>query len=99
VSAGDTLARSEISSVLQLLSTLQADGFAEHMSPQDLGEAPYTIGVELADGSRRTVQLHPAPAGRNYIATASGYPYVVELRKRSWDRSVLRGRSALLKNE
>jgi hypothetical protein len=48
---------------------------------------------------RRTVQLHPDSAGQHYIATASGYPYVVEFRKRSWDRSVLQGRSAFLGTE
>jgi hypothetical protein len=69
------------------------------MSNEDLGEAPYTIGIELADGSRRTVQLRPDPTGQNYVATASGYPYVVEFRKQSWDRSVLQGRSAFLENE
>jgi hypothetical protein len=99
ISAGDTLSRGEASSLLRTLSSLRADGFAENMSNEDLGEAPYTIGIELADGSRRTVQLRPDPTGQNYVATASGYPYVVEFRKQSWDRSVLQGRSAFLENE
>ena len=99
VSAGDTLSRGETSSLLRTLASLRADGFAENMSKENLGEAPFTIGIELSDGSRRTVQLRPDPAGQNYVATASGHPYVVEFRKQSWDRSVLQGRSAFLKNE
>jgi len=99
VSAGDTLSQSKTSSLLRTLASLRADGFAENMTKEDLGEAPYTIGIELTDGSRRTVQLHPDSARQHYVATASAYPYVVEFRKRSWDRSVLQGRSAFLENE
>jgi len=99
VSAGDTLSRGKTSSLLRTLASLRADGFAENMTKEDLGEVSYTIGIELADGSRRTVQLRSDPAGRNYVATASGYPYVVEFRRQSWDRSVLQGRSAFLDNE
>ncbi|MFB6272373.1 MAG: DUF4340 domain-containing protein [Salinibacter sp.] len=98
VSAGDTLAQSEISSLLSNLSTPTAQGFAEGMRPNDLGEAPYTIRLQLAGNSRRTLHLRPNPNGNTYLATAEGYPYVTELRKSTWDRSVLQGRSAFLKN-
>lgn len=98
VSAGDTLSRSNVSSLLRTLSTAEADGFVDDQSPRDLGDAPYTIEVQLSDGTQRALHLRRNPGGRHYVATADGYPYVVELRKSTWDRSVLMGRSALLDN-
>lgn len=99
VTAGDTLARNEVASMLQFLTSPQADGFVEGMSPQDLSEAPYTIRVHLADGSQRALRLRPDSEGQHYLATAEGYPYVVELRRANWDRSVFRDRSAFLQSE
>jgi hypothetical protein len=99
VSGRDTLARSKVSSLLGTLSNPQADGFAETLQPQDLGEAPYTIQLRLADGARRSLDLRPASTGQQYLATADGFPYVAELSTRSWDNSVLKGRSAFLQNE
>ena len=98
VSASDTLARGDVMSILTTIASPQADGFAENMRPEDLGQAPYTIQIRLSDGSRHSLHLRPAPNGDHYIATADGYPYVVELPSRTWKNSVLRGRSALLKN-
>jgi hypothetical protein len=99
VSAGDTLSQSSVSSMLRTLSSPRADGFVESKAPEDLGEAPFEIRLHFADGSRRTLQLRPNLSGEHYIATATGYPYVVQLRAGSWDRTVLQGRSAFLKNE
>jgi hypothetical protein len=96
VSAGDTLSRSSASSLLRTLSTLQADGFVNDRSPSDVGTAPYTIELQLSDGTQRALHIRPGPEGEPYVATADGYPYVVELQKANWDRSVLKGRSALL---
>jgi hypothetical protein len=98
VSAGDTLSRSSTSSLLRTLSTLQADGFVNDQSPSDLGKAPYTIELQLSDGTQRTLHIRSNSENQYYVATADSYPYVVELRKSNWDRSVLRGRSALLDN-
>lgn len=99
VSAGDTLSQSSVSSMLRTLSSPRADGFVESKAPEDLGEAPFEIRLHFADGSRRAVQLRPNLSGKYYIATATGYPYVAQLRADSWDRTVLQGRSAFLKNE
>ncbi|MFB6097934.1 MAG: DUF4340 domain-containing protein [Salinibacter sp.] len=99
VSAGDTLSQSKVSSMLRTLTAPEADGFAENMSPQNFGKAKYTIRLHLADGTTRTLQLRPGSNDQQYLATAKGYPYVVEFRSRTWDRAVLRGRSAYLKNE
>lgn len=97
VSAGDTLSQSEVSSMLRILSSPRADGFAETTSPDDFGEAQYEVRLQLTDGSQRSIRLRPVPNAQRYLAVADGFPYVVELQQRRWDRSVLRGRSALLK--
>ncbi len=99
VSAGDTLSRNDISSMLRTLSSPQADGFVENMASENFGEALYTVRLQLTDGSRRTLRLRPTSAGEQYRATAEGFPYVVELQKSRWDRSVLKGRGALLNTE
>ena len=102
VSAGDTLSRSSVSSMLRTLSSPRADGFVESKAPEDLGEAPFEIRLYLSQqqsGSPRTLQLRPNLSGKYYIATATGYPYVAQLRAGTWDRSVLKERSAFLKNE
>ncbi len=96
VSAGDTLAQSEVSSMLRVLSSPEADGFAESISPDAFDDAEYEVRLHLSDGSRRTIRLSSAPNAQQYRAVADGFPYVVELRKRTWNRSVLQGRSALL---
>ena len=99
LSAGDTLKTAEVSSMLRTLSAPTADGFAENTTPDTFGDALYTVRLQTADGSRRTLRLRPNPGDQHYLATADGFPYVVELRKSQWDSSVLRGRSALLKND
>lgn len=99
VSAGDTLSRSDVSSMLRMLSSPQADGFVENMTPEDFGEALYTMRLQLTDGSRHTLRLRPDPTGEQYRAAAEGFPYVAELQKSRWDRSVLKGRDALLDTE
>ncbi|WP_263786659.1 DUF4340 domain-containing protein [Salinibacter grassmerensis] len=96
VSAGDTLSQTEVSSMLRVLSSPQADGFAESTGPDDFGEALYEVRLRLADGARRSIRLRPAPDAQRYLAVADSLPYVVELQAPTWDQSVLRGRSALL---
>ena len=98
LSAGDTLQTAEVSSMLRTLSAPTADGFVEGTTPDSFGDALYTIRLQTADGSRRPLRLRPGPGEQHYLATADGFPYVVELRKRPWDDNVLRGRSALLKS-
>lgn len=88
--------------MLRTVSSPKADGFVEDKSPEDLGDAPFEIRLHLSrqqSEARRSVQLRPNPSDEYYIATATGYPYVVQFRADSWDRSVLKGRSAYLKNE
>jgi len=97
LSAGDTLKTAEVSSMLRTLSSPTADGFVEGTSPDDFSGARYTVRLQTADGTRRTLRLRPD--GTNYVAVADGFPYVVQLRKSSWDNSVLQGRTALLKNK
>ncbi|WP_263819661.1 DUF4340 domain-containing protein [Salinibacter sp.] len=98
VSAGDTLSQTEVSSMLRVLSSPQADGFAESTAPDEFGKAQYEVRLHLTDGSRRSIRLRPAPDAQQYRAVADGLPYVVELQSGSWDRSVLRGRSALVES-
>lgn len=101
VSAGDTLAESQVSSLMNSLTSPRADGFVEDKQPKVLGDAPFTIRLHLSQqsGSPQVLRLRPAPDDQYYHASAEGYPYVVELRKSTWDRSVLTGRSALLQDE
>jgi hypothetical protein len=99
LSAGDTLATAEVSSVLRTLSSPRADGFVNDTSPDDFGEAPYRVRVRTADGSRHTLRLRPTSGGNEYVAVADAFPYVVTLDKTEWDDSVLQGRTALLQNE
>jgi hypothetical protein len=99
LSAGDTLATTEVSSLLRTLSSPRADGFAAGTSPDNFGEARYRVRVRTTDGSRRTLRLRPAPSGNQYVAVTDAFPYVVELDKNQWDDSVLQGRTALLKNK
>jgi len=97
LSAGDTLETSAVSSMLRTLSTPTADGFVNDASPDTFGKARYKVQLQTADGTRRTLRLKPD--GENYVEVADGFPYVVTLRKSSWDNSVLQGRTALLKNK
>lgn len=98
VSAGDTLSQTEVSSMLRILSSPRADGFAESTTPDAFDDAQYEVDLRLADGSERSLRLRPAPSSAQYLAVADGFPYVVELQKRKWDQSVLRDRSDLLDN-
>jgi hypothetical protein len=101
VSAGDTLSRGDMSAMLDVLSAPEADGFVEGTTPDEFGTADYTIQLHLSrqqSGSRRTLRLRP-DTDQHYVATADGFPYVVQLRKSEWDNAVLRDRSALLKTE
>ena len=97
LSAGDTLETSKVSSMLRTLSTPTADGFVSDASPERFSGARYKVQLQTADGTRRTLRLKPN--GENYVAAADDFPYIVRLRKSSWDNSVLQGRTALLKNE
>lgn len=99
LSAGATLQTSAVSSMLRTLSSPTADGFVEGTQPDALGDPLYTVRLQTANGSQRALHLRPGPSDQHYVATADGFPYVVQLRKSQWDDSVLRGRSALLKTQ
>lgn len=96
VSRGDTLASGSVSSLLRPLSSLDAGGFAEGRTPQQLTPR-YTLRLHLEDGTTRTVRLQPGESG-SYLAAASGYPYVFTVSKNRWDRSVLQRREDLLRS-
>jgi hypothetical protein len=98
LSEGDTLETTEVSSALRTLSSPTADGFVEGASPDNFGEGRYAVTLYTAEEKRRTLRLRPGD-GQKYVAAADGFPYVAELAKRRWDRSVLAGRTAFLKNE
>lgn len=97
-SNGDTLSSTEVSSLLRTIASPEADGFANDLSPSEAGDPRYTIRIHLADGSRRRLNLRPSPEGSTYLATADGFSYVAKLDRNTWDRSVLQGRTSLLKN-
>lgn len=96
LSAGDTLSTSEVSSLLRTVSSPEADGFAENTSPDALGEARYTVRLQLSNGASRALRFHPINSGNDYLVTADTYPYVARVRASRWERSVLRGREAFL---
>jgi hypothetical protein len=98
LSEGDTLETSEVTSALRTLSTPKADGFVEGASPDNFGEGRYAVTLYTAEEKRRTLRLRSGDA-QNYVAAADGFPYVIELSKQLWDRSVLAGRTAFLKNK
>lgn len=98
LSQGDTLSTSEVSSLLRMISTPTADGFVEGTTPDDLSNPLYTIRLQIGDATR-TLRFYSPGDDNTYHATASGYPYVAEMRASRWDRSVLLSRSALLSSE
>lgn len=98
ISAGDTLSNSETSPILRTLATLEADGFATGRSPDAVGPPVYSVRIHLSDGSQQTLELRPDASGEVYLGTTDGFPYVARLKKDTWDRTVLQGRSALLEN-
>lgn len=98
MSGRDTLATGETSTLLRALSSPDADGFAENLTPETAGDTLYTVRLRLTDGTQRALRFHPAATDDNYLLTADGYPYVARVRASRWERSVLQGRSAFLKN-
>ncbi|HKK44689.1 MAG TPA: DUF4340 domain-containing protein [Balneolaceae bacterium] len=97
-SDGDTLSGGSTSSTLRELSSLRADGFVDSLSVNDFGTEQYAIQLQLKSGEQHRLRLKTMPADtNNYIGVAQGFPYVFKLNKSSWDRSVLKSRSDLLK--
>lgn len=99
ISSGDTLSTRSVRPLLRTLSSPQASGFVEELSPDTFGEALYTIRIQLADETQRTLRLRPAEENEGYIAAADPFPYVVQLPASQWEGSVLQGRPALLEDE
>lgn len=99
LSDGDTLETTAVSSVLQVLSAPEADGFVDDTDPNDFGEARYTVRLQTTDDARHTLKVRPGSDDEHYVGVADDFPYVVQLRKNRWDRAVLQGRSSLLKEE
>lgn len=99
ISEGDTLDTSSVSALLRRLTSPQADGFVDGMSPDNFGTTQYTLRLQLNDGSQRRIRLRPAASGDAYAAAVDGFPYVVHLQKSQWDQNVLQGRSAFLRSE
>lgn len=99
ISEGDTLATSETSSMLRMLSSPEADGFAEGTSPDALDNARYSVRLQLGEGSSRTLRFYPSDDGANYLVSAEGYPYVARVEASRWDQNVLQGRPSLLQGE
>lgn len=99
ISEGDTLDTRSVSSLLRTLSSPQASGFANDLSPESFGDALYTIRLHLANDTQRTLRLRPADGSEAYVAATEAFPYVVEVNATQWDRSVLQGRSELLQGQ
>jgi len=98
LSKGDTLAVMPISSILRPLSSLKADGFIDTLSVNNFGREQYAIQLQLKSGEQHRLRLKSSPTdSTNYIGVAQGFPYVFKLNKSTWDRSVLKSRSDLLK--
>lgn len=96
-SNGDTLSTDAVSSLLRIVSSPRANSFANDKSPDNLNNPLYTVRLQLADGSERTLKLYPDSTTTNsYFATASDYPYVARVLKNRWDDSVFKPRSSLL---
>lgn len=98
LSQGDTLATSEVSSLLRTLSNPDADGFVEGTTPESLSSPLYTVRLHVGDATR-SLHFHSTGDENTYHATASGYPYVAEMHASRWERTVLQGREALLDTE
>lgn len=96
VSEEDTLDTGSVTSLLHTLSSPQASGFINELSPDTFGDALYTIRLHLADDTQRTLRLRPAEESENYAATTETFPSVVELNASQWNRTVLRDRDELL---
>ncbi len=99
VSEGDTLQAGVVGQLVDELAALDAAGFAEDLDPEAFGTARYTLRLHLDGGEARELRLRPADGEEDtrYLVAASGYPYVFEVRKRTWDNRVLKARSALLR--
>lgn len=98
LSQGDTLSTSEVSSLLRTISTPTADGFVEGTTPDELSNPLYTVQLQVGEATR-TLRFYSTENDDTYHATASGYPYVAEMRASRWDRTVLQGRDAFLQEE
>lgn len=98
ISDGDTLSSTSTSSALRDLSTLRVDGFVDSLSVDDFGTEQYAIQLQLKSGEQHRLRLKTIPADTNsYIGVAQGFPYVFKLNKGSWNSSILKSRSDLLK--
>lgn len=98
LSRGDTLQTGAVGQLLDELATLDAAGFADDLTPEAFGAAPYLVRLHLDNGTQRAVRLRPAEDDASvYRAVATDYPYVFEVRASTWDRRVLQGRAALLR--
>lgn len=98
VSQSDTLNWSGVNTVLNRLESLRAGGFVDSLSASNFGKELYGVQLHLEDGSQRTIKLKVDDQDdSNFIATATGFPYVFSLNKSSWMNSVLKPRSELLK--
>lgn len=96
-STGDTLRTGAVGQVINQITDLRASGFAEGGSPDAFGDALHTLRIHLGSGQQKVIRLKPSAENEaTYRATATDYPYVFEVRKSTWDRQVLRSRSALL---
>lgn len=96
-SNGDTLSTDAVSSLLRIVSSPRANSFANDKSPDNLSNPRYTVRLQLADGTERTLTLYPDSADdETYLATATDYPYVARVLKSRWDDSVFKSRSSLL---
>jgi len=99
VSSGDTLATTEVSSLLQTLSSPRADGFVNDATPESIEDPLYQVRLHLADGSTRSLRIRQGDSEDLYVAAAENFPYVVEIRRSRWDDKVLNGRQALRRDE
>lgn len=98
VSNGDTLSTSSVSQITSKLSNLRASGFVNELTPEDFGNERYAIQLQLNNGEQKTLRLKfPSDEASSYQAVANDYPYTFTLNKSSFDSSVLRSRSNLLK--
>lgn len=95
MAGADSLDQQKASTLSNMLANLEAAGYPPDEVDSSVSEPMYSIEFLLENGESNTlnfyrfIEAEPAPF---YLATASGYPYIFTLAKRTWDQAVLMGR-------
>lgn len=100
ISSGDTLSSYPVSRILNRLASLNASGFADSLDKANFGTEKYALQLETSGGQSHRLRLKESAADSTvYLGVTPDFPYVFTVQKDSWNSTVLKPRSELLKNK